>query len=482
MNKLLYRRFLLVLLCTLACLSPSLGAAADALAGRLERQLESNQQRYGIAGQAVEVTHNGKVLFRGAGGLADVETGTRVRADDIFPVYSLSKLFVSTLVMQLVEQGAIDLDRAASSYIADLPPRWNAITLRQLLNHSSGLPEYFSEAQMAGTAEANASFLRSLRAVYAALADKPLVFAPGTDTRYTQTNYLVLAQLLETHYRKPYAEIAGERIIRKLRLRHTFLGRDKIPGHGVVTAYLGKNGQLEPQPDIAWPAYALGHAALYSSVDDLSTFLQAVARGKLVSKSTLMQMLQTQTLPNGQRSWFASGWEFGENGTYRYAGHDGGARVRVRIVFDGSLAGEVYTFVYLSSGSRRNVWSRTLLDSLMAVTAPEKFRNEALAEKLIAFALQPAGENTLQTFADSVRTDSGIGGEALEKAINNSGYAIRSNLGPDAALRVFSLNTLLFPDSANTWDSLAEGYEANGETEKAQAIRLKMKTARDARP
>ena len=74
-------------------------------------------------------------------------------------------------------------------------------------------------------------------------------------------------------------------------------------------------------------------------------------------------------------------------------------------------------------------------------------RAEALAEKLIAFALQPAGENTLQTFADSVRTGSGIGGEALEKAINNSGYAIRSNLGPDAALRVFSARSTSSPTS-----------------------------------
>lgn len=474
------QRFRDALLCLLLWLPFAAGAAPDELAKQLTRQMQANQQRYGIAGQSVEVVHNGKLLFRGAGGQADVDLASRATTGDIFPAYSVSKLFVSTLVMQLVEQGRIDLDRPASAYLSELPPRWSAITLRQLLNHSSGLPEYFEEAQMAGTAEANASFPRSLTAVYAALADKPLQFASGTDTRYTQTNYLVLTQLLETQYGKPYAQIAAERIIRKLGLRHTFLGHENIPRKGVATAYLGKSGQLQKQPDIAWPAYALGHASLYSSSGDLSAFLQAVAGGKLVTKRTLQQLWQPQTLSNGQRGWFASGWEFGENGSYRYAGHDGGARVRVRIVFDGSLDGDVYTFVYMTSGSRSNVWSRTLLDSLMAVVAPEKFRNEALSEKLIHFALQAPDEDATQKFADTLRTDSSVGKEKLESVINNSGYAIRANLGVDAAIPVFTLNTALFPQSANTWDSLAEAYEAKGDVEKAKALRLKTGPARSA--
>lgn len=474
------QRLCTALLCLTAWLPFSLDAAAPQPDDAVARQLQLNRQRYGIAGQAVQLMHNGKVLFRGVDGMVDLESAKRVTPDTIFPAYSVSKLFVSTLVMQLVEQGKLDLDQAASRYVPELPQRWRAISVRQLLNHSSGLPEYFEEAQMAGTAEANASFPRSLPAVYAALADKPLQFASGADTRYTQTNYLVLTQLLELHYGKPYAEIVAERIIGKLGLKHTFLGHDKAPRHGMATAYLGKNGQLEKQPDIAWPAYALGHAALYSSAGDLSTFLQAAATGKFVNKSTLQQLWQPQTLSNGQRGWFATGWEVGESGAYRMAGHDGGARVRVRILFKDSLSGDVYTLVYLTSGSRSNVWTRTLLDSLMAAAAPGQFRNEALSEKLISFALQSPDEDATLKFAEDLRADSGVGKDSLERIVNNNGYAIRSNLGVDAALPVFSLNTVLFPQSANTWDSLAEAYEAKGDKDKAKAMRLKMKTGRDA--
>jgi CubicO group peptidase (beta-lactamase class C family) len=474
----LKQRLRLILLCILLWL-PFSGAAADEPSDRLTQQMTLNQQRYGIAGQAVQVLHNGRLLFRGSLGQADLETGRHVARDSVFPVYSLSKLFASTLVMQLVEQGEVELDKPARSYMPDLPQRWSGITVRQLLNHSSGLPEYFTDAQMAGTTEANASFAANLGQVFAALADKPFLFAAGSDTRYTQTNYLVLLQLLETHYGKPYAEIAAARIIRKLGLRHTWLGRDKLP-RGVVTAYLGKDGQLQKQPSIAWPPYALGHADLYASAGDLAIFLQALASGQLVGKAALQQLWQPQTLSSGRRGGFASGWEYGESGAYRLVGHDGGARVRVRILYKDSLDGDVYIVIYLSSGSVRNVWSRTLVDSLLANLAPQAFPAEALSERLIAFALQSPDETATQSFATTLRSDGTITGQLLERAINNSGYAIRANLGAAAALPVFTVNTLLFPQSANTWDSLAEAYEANGDTANAQAIRRKAGAPVDA--
>ncbi|UNK41595.1 hypothetical protein MNO14_11550 [Luteimonas sp. S4-F44] len=94
-----------------------------------------------------------------------------------------------------------------------------------------------------------------------------------------------------------------------------------------------------------------------------------------------------RTLPDGQRGWFAAGWEYGENGLDRQVGHDGGTQVRVRVLFEGSLDGDIYTVVYLTNGSARNVWSRTLVDSVLAAMAPERFPTEALAETLRGLAL-----------------------------------------------------------------------------------------------
>ena len=415
------------------------------------------------------MAHDGVVLFRGTDGYANLDTRQRVAGDSVFPVYSLAKLFVSTLVMQLVEQGQVDLDKPASIYLHDLPARWQDITVREFLNHTSGVPEYF-DGERAMSSPGSIVFPASAQAVFVSLADKPLLFPPGTDTHYADINYLVLSSLLEAHYRKPYPQIVAERIIRKLHLKHTWLGSAALPKRGVVTAYIGRDGQLEKDVEPAWPAYSFGHGELYSTLDDLARFLQAMRSGELVGKSTLQQLWQPQTLANGQRGWFATGWEYGESDGYRNVGHDGGARVRVRIVFKDVPGGDDYTFVYLASGSAKNVWSRILLDSTMAVVAPDRFPAEALSERLIGYALQSSVAGDASTEAQWIKANSVLNGEALERTIDNAGNTIRANLDVDAALRVFALDTSLFPESASAWDSLADAYAAKGDQEKAMAM------------
>ncbi|MBB5737119.1 CubicO group peptidase (beta-lactamase class C family) [Xanthomonas arboricola] len=450
-------------------------ALADESIDKVTQQMQLNRQRYGIVGQAAYVSHNGKVLFRGGDGLADLDSQQPVMPEQIFPMFSVSKLLVSTLIMQLVEAGQIGLDRPARVYLPDLPRRWSKITVRQLLNHTSGLPEYFTEAQMSGAPEANASFPATAHAVFAALGSQPLLFPPGSNTRYINTNYLVLSQLLQTHYRKPYSQIVSERILEPLKLAHTFLGRSRLPADAVVSAYVGKDGKLQKEPEIAWPDYALGHAELYASIDDLATFIEAMRDGKLVGKPALRQLWQPQLLTNGQRGWFASGWEVGASGAYRHVGHDGGARVRVRLLFADALDGDSYTIVYLTNGSTRGVWSRVLVDSIMATIAPQTFPAEALSEKLIAFALQSPVDHDTQLLADALRVDGSIPLHQLEAVVNATGYTVLSNLGADAAIRVFALNVLLFPASRNALDSLAEAYEASGDLARSSTIRQSIK-------
>lgn len=463
-------RRLMTMLIALAALLPRAALADDGgLARSLTRQLEINRERYGIAGQALLVAHNGRVVFRGVDGEAEVETHRRVAKDDVFPAYSLAKLFTSTLVMQLIEQGRVDLDTPASAYVPGLPAAWRTIAVRDFLDHTSGVPEYFDNSNGAVTAT-DMVFARDLKTVFASLADKPMQFVTGTDTRYTQTNYLVLAALLGAHYRKPYPQIAKERILRKLGLRHTWLGPGELPRRGVVTSYVGKDGRLQQEKDLAWPPYAYGHAGLYLTLDDLGRFLQAMTAGELVGKATLRRLWRPRTLPNGQRTWFAAGWEYGKSGGYHQVGHDGGTRVRVRILFEDTLDGDVYAFAYLSNGSARNVWSRVLMDSAMAVAAPNRFPAEALSETLVAYALRPSVEGDMQAQAQSIRASSVLGDLELERVVNNIGYSVRENLGVEPALRVFELNVLLFPDSANAWDSLAETHAAKGDKDQAKVL------------
>lgn len=424
---------------------PALAVAAPLAiqAAPLAQQIELNAQRYAIAGQSVLVARNGEVIFRRTQG---------VRDDAVFPAYSVSKLLASVLVLQLVEAGTLDLDRPAASYAPGLPPRWQHITLRNLLNHTSGLPEYFDSKRLD-------RFPPTAQAAFDALADQPLVFAAGTSTRYAQTNFLVLAAVLEQHYGQPYQQLAKERIIDKLGLKRTCLGPACAGQPSVVPGFIGKDGKLQAEPPVPWPAYASAHAELYTTSEELAAFLHAVMRGELVGKDTLRKLWQPGKLSNGQDGWFAAGWEIGASGGYRFVGHDGGAKVRVRLLWPDAGTGDSYTIVYLTNGSARNVWSRTLVESVMAGIDPQRFHMEAISEQLIGYATQPSSAAP-QALMARLRAAAVRDGGALERRINETGYAMLETRGSAAAIKVFELNTRLFPQSANARDSLAQARAA----------------------
>lgn len=339
----------------------------------IDEQLAQNAQRHGIAGQAVLVLRDGDVVYRGSHGLADREANQPVSPDDVFAVFSVAKLFMSTLVLQAVDEGRIALDAPIGRYLPDLPESWRSVLVLELLDHASGLPDYYDPNRKPITAPA------ALDDALAAIADWPLQFAPGTQTKYTQTNYLLLGAILESLHGKPYRAIVDERIIKPLGLAHTYLGKGHVPQGRFVKIYIGEGGQLVPDPFIEWPDYAITHAELFTTVDDLGAFLNAVIEGRLVKRETLVRAWVPHRMRNGSTGGFAAGWDYGETAGYRHVGHDGGVKVRVRILYDVTGKKSTWVIVYLTNGSAENVWTRKLVDSLQGVVAPDVFRDEAAA-------------------------------------------------------------------------------------------------------
>lgn len=467
MNRLLRHTFALI------CLLPgTVLAAAPTLATGLDAQLRTNRERYGIAGQAVLVAHNGTVLYEGASGERDPASHAPAQVDSIFAAQSMAKLLTSTLVMQLVDEGKVDLDAPASRYVADLPTAWQAIHVRDFLNHSSGIAEYYQRIDNRWVSKGYAGVAPTLAAALEVAGAAPMAFATGTRVQYTQANYLVLTALLEAQYGKPYPSIARARILQPLQMRSTSWGLASVPAQRAAVPYIGKDGTLQPANEDPWPAYGWGHADLQTTVGDMNRFLQALATGKLVRVATLEKLWQPQALSTGGSNFFSTGWDTTRTDGYTQVGHDGGTRVRARLAYKGSLAKGYWVFVYLTNGSARNVWSSTLVESTMAVAAPQDFRHAVLSERLIAYALDdtPAAGQTMQAW---LRSTPGVAADAREQAINADGYAIRESLGARAALKVFTLNTVLYPASANAWDSLAECHAALGEKAVAEALYAK---------
>ncbi len=472
----MYRALAAALFCALAVTLPASARDVpdDDLPARLDTQLQVNRERYGIAGQAVLVAHNDHVLYQGSSGERDPATHAVATVDSIFAAQSMAKLLTSTLVMQLVDQGTLDLDAPASRYVPDLPAAWQAIHVRDFLNHSSGIAEYYDRVDNRWVSKGYPGVAPDLAAALNVAGAAPMQFATGSRVQYTQANYLVLTALLEAHYHKPYPAIARERILQPLKMRSTSWGLDSVPAARAAVPYTGKDGALQAADEDPWPHYGWGHADLQTTVGDMNRFLQALATGKLLRTATLEKLWQPQKLASGGSNFFSTGWDTTRSDGYTQVGHDGGTRVRARLAYKGSLASGYWVFVYLTNGSARNVWSSTLVESTMAVAAPQEFPSAVLSERLIAYASDGtagAAQAMRDWLQDNIRTT----GSERERAINASGYAIRESLGAGKALKVFTLNTELYPDSANAWDSLAECHAALGDAETAKALYEKAK-------
>ena len=338
--------------------------ADETITAQLTAQMSQNAQQHGLVAQSLVVNHNAERLFEHVDGTFDFETDKAIKQDSVFPIFSLSKLFASTLVMMLVEQGQLDVTDPISKYLPNLPEHWSGIRLTDCLNHASGLPEYYqiTDGQLVAPGTQHQALTQ--------LATRPLAFEPGTETRYNQTNYLVVKAILEEITGLPYRTLVTQRVLQPLKLSRTYLGVGQLPEQDKITAYLANSGEDYTVNRVAFPDYAISHADAYSTAADFSRFLSALASGQLVSAETLRKHWQPYVLANGEASYFAGGWEYETTGNWIAVGHDGGALVRARLLFNASFD-EYYLILYLTSGNTTGVWSRSLVESVQYYVLPD---------------------------------------------------------------------------------------------------------------
>lgn len=262
--------------------------------------------RAGMPGVFAEV-RSGAWTWRGAAGLADVTTGRPVTAGMRHRIGSITKTFTAAAVMQQVEAGRIGLDAPVARYLPQLVPgaRGRAITVRMLLNHSSGLADYLPRAYpslraLPALAETTPQSLEDQRWTRFAPTEligmgvaAPAVAAPGARPGvYANTNYLLLGQLLEHVTGTPAQRYISRNVIARAGLRDTgFPAGPHIRGSHPCM-YEAWFGMLEPPRDysvydMSWVGPA---AALVSTVADLNRFFGLLLAGAIVGASSLAQM------------------------------------------------------------------------------------------------------------------------------------------------------------------------------------------------
>ncbi|MGW3040151.1 serine hydrolase domain-containing protein [Kitasatospora sp. NPDC001159] len=304
---------------TVAALAPSVAAATPVVppqgSADLRPELNAMVEQGGSTAAFAEIRDHGRVTWRGAAGSADLDTGRPARADGRFRIASVTKTFVSTVTLQLVGEGRIKLDDPIGHYLPGTVPNGDHITVRQLLNHTSGLHNYLDDPHVRSNTEAgNREFLATGRWIeytpeqlLAIGTAMPPYFAPGQGWHYSNTNYVVVGMLIEQVTGRSWREEVADRITRPLGLRHTSMpgSSTAIPGphaHGYFKFPEGPGDVTRLSPTIADAA-----GAGISTVDDLNRFHEALFGGRLLAPAQLTEMTTTVPVPGGNGGEYGLG-------------------------------------------------------------------------------------------------------------------------------------------------------------------------------
>jgi len=245
----------------------------------------------GLANGVVLVALGGRPEFRRAFGVADRNTGRPIRADDIFRIGSVTKQFTAAAVMSLAEAGRLRLDDPVAQHLAEPVPNWKAVTIRHLLGHTSGIPDF---TDLRRTTERR--YLEP-ETLIAELSRLPLQFEPGARFAYDNTGYVILGRVVEEVSGREFGDYLAQRLFSRAGLRRTGFVADPPPA-GRAIGYLQRDGQWSPAP---WASNVRqsGAGALYSTASDQFAWQEALWAGRVISPASLSAMATEYRQHNG---------------------------------------------------------------------------------------------------------------------------------------------------------------------------------------
>jgi D-alanyl-D-alanine carboxypeptidase len=242
---------------------------------------------------------------RAAGGLAELDPRVAMRANDHFRIASVTKTFVATIVLQLVSEGRLSLDDSVERWLPGLVPDGRAITLRELLDHTSGLYDFVDDPAFTASRIADPGREWSPLELVAVATSHPPKFPPGTGWWYSNTNYVLLGLVVEAVTGRTLADELRTRIFEPLRLAATSFPNGTAMDAPFAHAYFVSRPPL-PFPagtlvDISTtvsPSAIWAAGQIVSTADDVTRFFAALMRRRLLPRRELSEM-KTPVAPYG---------------------------------------------------------------------------------------------------------------------------------------------------------------------------------------
>jgi len=422
-------------------------------------RLVSINAGYGNFNGSILVVEQGKVIYKKAFGKADFDKNILNKTDTKFRLASVSKQFTAMLIMQLVAENKLNLNVPVTTYLPEYPAEnGGKITIHHLLAHTSGLPNYTSfpnYRDIMGTPKSPGELVR----LFSELA---LEFNPGENFSYSNSGYILLGYLIEKVTGKKYEQVLTEKIFDPLNMVNSGYDHNDALATNMASGFDKKlNSYVSASYlDMSVP-FAAG--ALYSTVEDLALWDQALYTEKLLPKKYMDQMFKKQTPPNGPGygyGWMTGARSVGNSGEKIESVSHGGSingfnTIIVRIPSDKILI----TILNNTGEAPLNEMAQSILGILYdkPYDVPQRSLSAALLE-----VLESKGPDSALIFYNSNKSSK----EYLmrEDEMNTAGYQMLQNGKAKEAALLFRLNTEAYPNSFNTYDSYGEVLLVLGDT------------------
>lgn len=314
--------------------------------------IKNVMQKRKIPGLQLAIVKDGKIIKTGNYGWANVQDSIPVNDNTVFTINSITKAFTGVAIMQLAEAGKLNLSAPVADYLSNLPQSWRAVTIQQLLSHTSGIPDMVDEEEsvlIAATEEESWKKVLQL----------PVDFKPGERFSYNQTNYLLLGRIIDTLSGMPFIEFITKEQLQKAGMTKTIsagFGATKTVIPHAAGGYVYRKGKFNNM-FFSLPPSLQTAAGMSSTATEMANWIIALQNMQLLKKqSSIISLWAPAVLNNGKTGGFshllngyAAGWPVIARAEHPAVAPVGGGRSAVFVYLKDNLS--IIILTNLSGGS-----------------------------------------------------------------------------------------------------------------------------------
>ena len=416
---------------------------------------------YGMFNGTVLVAEGGKVIYKKGFGMANMEWNIPNKPDTKFRIGSITKQFTSMLILQLVEEGKIKLEGKLTDYLTDYrKDTGDKVTIHHLLTHTSGIPSYTGLPNFIQDISRNPY---SVDETVKKFCSGDFEFEPGTKYRYNNSGYVLLGAIIEKVTGKSYEDVLQERILNPVGMKNTGYDHHEtiIPGRAAGYNKTFDGYENAPYLDMTLP-YSAG--ALYSTVEDLYLWDQALYTEKLLSKKGKELLFTPHTVKLGTN--YGYGWvvikrSLPESGemvtTLSHGGGIHGFNTSIeRLIEDKHLI----ILFNNTPGAPLGEMSRSIIHIIY--DKPFQFPKKSVADEIYETLVNNDVKAAVKRY-EVLKKEHPKEYNFQPRGLNSLGYYLMNKKKRlQDAIEIFKLNVKVYPKYANGYDSLAEAYMVSG--------------------